>query len=307
MKKLLTIGLLFLFVGILAQNKAYQVSDIPLVHLQNKTRYVSNPDNLLSNQAVHIIDTTLYALERQTGVQVMVVAVKNIEGEDCTEFAYQLGIRNGVGQKEKDNGLVILLVTEMRRIQFATGYGLEGVLPDAICKQIQVRHMNKYLKDGRWDEGMVAGIQAIKKQLDGTGDPLIGNGPIEDDELWIIGFTIFGIILLAGISAFTKSKRSRICPYCKKNTLKKVSSRIVSRQREYVIVETVRCCSSCGHVVRTQERITDDDHHNHRNPRGGIFFGGFPTGFGGGGRGGDFSGGSYGGGDFGGGGSGSDF
>ena len=66
-----------------------------------------------------------------------------------------------MGEKGKDNGLVVLLVTEERCIQFATGYGLEGVLPDAVCKQIQVRYMNKYLGEGNWDAGMLAGIQAI--------------------------------------------------------------------------------------------------------------------------------------------------
>ena len=302
MKKLLTIGLLFLFVGVMAQSKAYKVDEIPLVHLQDRTRYVSNPDDILSAKAVHIMDTTLYALEQQTGIQVLVVAVNNIEGEDCAEFAYQLGVQHGVGQKKKDNGLVILLVTEQRRIQFATGYGLEGDLPDAVCKQIQVRYMNKFLKNNRWDEGMVAGVQAIRKQLDGTGDPLIGNGPSEDDEIWIVGFTILSIILLVSISTIIKSRRSRICPNCNKSTLKRVSSRIISRHEGYAIEETVRCCSSCGHIVRTRERI-NDEHFDHRNRGGGIFFGGF----GGGSHGGGISGGSYGGGDFGGGGAGSDF
>ena len=61
MKKLLTIGLLFLFVGVMAQSKAYKVDEIPLVHLQDQNRYVSNPDNILSAQAVHVMDTTLHA------------------------------------------------------------------------------------------------------------------------------------------------------------------------------------------------------------------------------------------------------
>lgn len=100
-------------------------------------------------------------MEQRTGVQTLVVAVKQIDGGDCFEFAYQLGEKNGVGEKGKDNGLVVLLVTEERCIQFATGYGLEGVLPDAVCKQIQVRYMNKYLGEGNWDAGMLAGIQAI--------------------------------------------------------------------------------------------------------------------------------------------------
>ena len=122
-----------------ATTKEYKVKDVPMVHLMDRTRYVSNPDNILSASTVAAIDTTLFSLEQKTGIQVLVVAVEQIEGGDCFDFAYRLGQENGVGQKEKDNGLVILLVTGERCIQFATGYGLEGVLPDAICKKIQVQ------------------------------------------------------------------------------------------------------------------------------------------------------------------------
>lgn len=146
MRRIISLALLVcFFTTVWAQSHAYKVEEIPMVHLQNRTRYVSNPDGVLSAGAVAAMDTTLFALEQRTGVQTLVVAVKQIDGGDCFEFAYQLGKKNGVGEKGKDNGLVILLVTEERCIQFATGYGLEGVLPDAVCKQIQVRYMNKYL------------------------------------------------------------------------------------------------------------------------------------------------------------------
>ena len=169
MRRIISLALLVcFFTTVWAQSHAYKVEEIPMVHLQNRTRYVSNPDGVLSAGAVAAMDTTLFALEQRTGVQTLVVAVKQIDGGDCFEFAYQLGKKNGVGEKGKDNGLVILLVTEERCIQFATGYGLEGVLPDAVCKQIQVRYMNKYLGEGNWDAGMLAGIQAISRQLDGT-------------------------------------------------------------------------------------------------------------------------------------------
>ena len=180
MRKLTFLLTFFMLLGsVQLQAKEYAIKDIPMVHLQNRTRYVSNPDGVLSAGAVAAMDTTLFALEQRTGVQTLVVAVKQIDGGDCFEFAYQLGKKNGVGEKEKDNGLVILLVTEERCIQFATGYGLEGVLPDAVCKQIQVRYMNKYLGEGNWDAGMLAGIQAVSRQLDGTGEPPV---PRQEEE-----------------------------------------------------------------------------------------------------------------------------
>ena len=142
MRKLFLIcSLLCLLVNISLQAKEYTIKEIPMVHLQDRTRYVSNPDGILSESAVATMDQILYQLEQNTGIQTLVVAVTGIEGGDCFDFAYRLGKEMGVGQKGRDNGLVILLSTDERCIQFATGYGLEGVLPDAICKRIQSRYM----------------------------------------------------------------------------------------------------------------------------------------------------------------------
>ena len=170
MKRILSLCLLLgCLLTVSLQAKEYQVKDIPLVHLQDARRYVSNPDGILSPEAVAVMDTTLFALERQTGIQTLVVAVEQIEGGDCFDFAFRLGQENGVGQKGRDNGLVILLVTGERCIQFATGYGLEGSLPDAICKRIQERYMNPYFRENNWNEGMVAGVEAVRRQPPTTG------------------------------------------------------------------------------------------------------------------------------------------
>ena len=55
--------------------KEYKVEDVPMVHIMDRTRYVSNPDNILSASTVAAIDTTLFSLEQKTGIQVLVVAV----------------------------------------------------------------------------------------------------------------------------------------------------------------------------------------------------------------------------------------
>ena len=145
---------MFLLTGTHLVAKDWKVKDIPMVHLQDATRYVVNPEGILSASAVATIDSVLFALEQQTGIQTVVAVVSGIDGGDCFEFAYQLGKQNGVGQKQRDNGLVILLSTEERCIQFVTGYGLEGVLPDAICKRIQNRYMNNYFGQNKWNEGI---------------------------------------------------------------------------------------------------------------------------------------------------------
>ena len=301
MRKLLYI---LSFIGLMGcfslQAKEYTIKEIPMVHLQDRTRYVSNPDGILSPSAVAEMDRILYELEQKTGIQTLVVAVTGIEGGDCFDFAYRLGKEMGVGQKERDNGLVILLSTDERCVQFATGYGLEGVLPDAICKRIQSQHMVEHLGKDDWDAGMMAGIRAVNGYLDGSMEN-IGGEEDGDDTALIIFLVLFlgGIVGIIAIIAYFGNR----CPKCKKrHALQRISSQVVSRKLGVITSEVTYLCKYCGHRVTMKEQSSDP---NFRGPRGGstIFMGGGGFGRGGGG----FSGGSFGGGSFGGGGAGSRF
>lgn len=196
MKRLISISLfLCLLLSVQAQ-KVYTTDNIPKVHLQNKMRYVCNPDGILSQAACDSIDRMLYALEQQTGIETVVAVVPSIGNDDCFDFAHRLLNEWGVGKKGKNNGLVILLVTDQRCIQFYTGYGLEGDLPDAICKRIQTRDMIPYLKDGNWDAGMVAGVRAVCGRLDGS----MVNDTDDEEDISFFGIlaAVIGFFIVAG-------------------------------------------------------------------------------------------------------------
>ncbi|MBO5787524.1 MAG: TPM domain-containing protein [Bacteroidaceae bacterium] len=291
------LGLLFLALctALTSGAKVYKVSEVPMVHLQDRTRYVCNPDGILSSGSVTTIDSMLFALEEQTGIQVLVAVLTGIEGGDCFDFAHRLGQENGVGQKERDNGLVVLLSTEERCVQFATGYGLEGVLPDAICKRIQQRYMVEHFADDDWNTGMVEGMRVVCGVLDGSMDNLA-----EDDEGDMIALVIFVVFIFCGIAliAFAVWYSNR-CPKCHKHNILRTDSRIVERVNGLLVRETTYTCKDCGHSFTRRSTSTDS---NNRGSRGGMIIGG-----GGFGRGGGFGGGSFGGGSFGGGGAGSRF
>ena len=168
MRKLFLIcSLLCLLGNISLQAKEYTIKEIPMVHLQDRTRYVSNPDGILSESAVSTMDQILYQLEQNTGIQSLVVAVTGIEGGDCFNFAYRLGKEMGVGQKERDNGLVILLSTDERCIQFATGYGLEGAVTDAFAKMVIEREMIPYFRQNDYFGGTVAALKVLMPVISG--------------------------------------------------------------------------------------------------------------------------------------------
>ena len=275
-----------------AEAKVYKVEDVPMVHLSDRTRYVSNPDGILSSSTVATIDSMLLALEDSTGIQVLVAVLGDIEGGDCFDFAYRLGKENGVGQKESDNGLVVLLSTGERCVQFATGYGLEGVMPDAICKRIQQQYMVEHFAGGNWDAGMVAGMRAVCGVLDGTMEP-----PAEEEDLlaMILAMVfIFGSIALVAFVVWYFNR----CPNCGKRNIRRIDSQTIRGVDGYDVLETTYVCKECGHTFKRRDRTLNN---NRRGPGGGVIIGG-----GGYGRGGGF-GGSFGGGSFGGGGAGSRF
>lgn len=301
MKKLFIITLLIVLGSLDLSAKRYKIEDVPNVQIENRCCFTSNPDGILSEEAVARIDSMCYALREEGLAQVAVVAIDDIKGGSVFDFAYELFSAWGVGSKS-DRGLGILLVEAEREIRFLTGYGIEGVLPDAICKRIQTEYMLPHFREGDYSEGMVAGVEAVREVL------INGDLPIEEMEEWttgdtiaIFGFTSFCIVIvLILLIAVYVSKHK--CPKCKKLALTKQESNLIRRKRGICTYEDTFVCSKCGASVK-RKRQTGDSSYTGGGRGPFIGGGGFGGGFGG--SGGGSIGGGWGGGSFGGGGAGS--
>ena len=276
--------------------KVYTPDNLPKVHIQNKYRYTCDPERILAPAATDSIDRMLYRLEQQTGIETVVAVVPGIGEATCFDFCHELLNSWGVGKKGKDNGLVILLVTDQRCIQFYTGYGLEGVLPDAICKRIQTQVMIPYLKDERWSEGMVAGIRATCARLDGSMENDSETSTDSDGVVFGLIATLFFLFLIAIV--WTRQRILTRCPHCKKHKLQRAGNQTIFVNGT-PMDEVTYICQNCGHIVKRREhRDTGSNRGRGGGGWGGpvIFGGGGFGGFGGGGFGGSFGGGSGGGG-----------
>ncbi|HIY47617.1 MAG TPA: TPM domain-containing protein [Candidatus Alistipes faecigallinarum] len=294
MKKTLLFCLLLLLV-LPAGAATYRVEDVPNVQRIDSRRYVSNPDGILSAETVARLDA-LCALLRERGLaQVAVVAVDNIEGGDTFSFAVDLFDRWGVGGKKSNNGLGILLVRDLREIRFVTGGGVEGVLPDALCKRIQMRYMLPAFRNGDYDAGMLAGVEAAAQLLEG-GDPDLETG---EEELpgWFILFLVGGFIVLPLGVGLWRHYASHRCPRCHRCTLQLDARQVVHTSPSFREVESTYVCRHCGEVVRRRSRQSRGNGFGGGSGGGMIIGGGgFGGGFGGGSIGGGFGGGSFGGG-----------
>ena len=282
----------------------WTVDKLPMVHLQDARRYVCNPDGVLSQEAVQAIDARLMALEKQTGVQTVVVVVKSLDPDDPFEFGIDLSKKYGIGLKGKDTGLIVILATEDRSYQILTGEGLEGTLPDALVNRIQDQVMVPKLKDGEWDAAMVSTIEALDGVIRQDAE-LIEQYELEEEEMtW--GEILLIIVILAGIIAFLWyiCWRSSKCPKCGQHSYGYVGEKRVVLDGKRKIVKTYRC-KKCGY----EHNETEDDPDSGGGGGGALatsmLLWGVGRALGGGGRSG--GGGSFGGGSFGGGGSGGRF
>ncbi|HYG02254.1 MAG TPA: TPM domain-containing protein [Chryseosolibacter sp.] len=213
MKRLFLIFTFILLIVTPGISQTYTVESVPNVKLVNNS-YVSNPDNIITEATVAAIDNALRVLEDSSTAQVAVVLLASIGEADHVDFAQELFDKWKIGMSGKENGLLILLVKDQRTIRFHTGYGIEGVLPDAVCKQIQREAMVPYFKDDNYDQAMLEGVQAVAARLSNPEEFVEANTndenlPLSFFTYWIIG-AWFLVAFISLIVKFVKKSFSKV-------------------------------------------------------------------------------------------------
>lgn len=147
-----------------AYSKAYTPANVPNVHLSDSTRYVSNPDGVLSPQAEKRLNVMLGEVWQKTTAEPVVVIIDDMaEGYDDVNFANELFDNWKIGKKDTDNGLLLLIVKNPRRATIRTGYGLEGILPDGLSGSILRSNAVPAFKKGDYDKGTIATVSEIAR------------------------------------------------------------------------------------------------------------------------------------------------
>ena len=164
MRKMLRYGFATVIVALLTA--------IPVFALVEPTKdfYVNDYADVLSEETEKYIQEHSVALANATTAQIVVVTVKNLEGESLEEYATALFRKFGIGDKEKNNGLLLLLALEERQSRIEVGYGLEGLLPDAKTGRFQDKYMIPYYKENDFDQGMLNGYKAFYQEVAASYD-----------------------------------------------------------------------------------------------------------------------------------------
>lgn len=199
---------LFLFTTFIASNIS-QVS--AAVVNPNSDFYVNDGAKLLTDSTKQYIMNTNIELEKKTGAQIVVVTVSSLDGMSIEEYANELFNNWEIGDKTKENGLLLLCSYKDRKFRVEVGYGLEGRLPDGKTGRIQDEYIIPYLKENDFDKGIKNGYSAFLKEVaDEYGVSITGSEDAEkqeDDTIGAVMSIIINIIfMIIIIFAITHSR-----------------------------------------------------------------------------------------------------
>lgn len=152
----------------------WTVSTVPNTQKSDARVFTSDPDDLIDPASQAEIDRLLYNAKQQLSAEIFIVALESTGDVTIKTFATELFNYTDnadpskswqIGDKEKDNGLLILFVLDQKKVTMETGYGMEGVLPDAICSRIIDNDIVPLMSEGQYGPGLLSGVNAIMKIL----------------------------------------------------------------------------------------------------------------------------------------------
>lgn len=129
------------------------------------TGRVVDQANLLDPATEQALTEKLAALETATSDQLVVVTLNSLQDQEIEDYGYQLGRAWGIGQKENDNGALLIVAPNERKVRVEVGYGLEPILTDALSSQVIRDDILPSFRDGDYQAGVVKGVDALIAQL----------------------------------------------------------------------------------------------------------------------------------------------
>ena len=158
MKKIFIIAAFFIFTGI-------GFCEEP--RFQNYTGYVNDYAGVLSDEAKAKLAALSSEIEAKTTSQLAILTIDTTAPLDIEAYAVKLFEKWGIGQKGKDNGVLMLIAVQDRRVRIEVGYGLEGAIPDALAKNIIEKSMLPFFKSGDYNAGILQGAAVVSKLIAG--------------------------------------------------------------------------------------------------------------------------------------------
>lgn len=258
------------------------------------TGYVNDFAGVIEDSKQREIESLLRDVEKKTTTEIVIAAVPKCAPMDSFTYRTELFKEWGIGKSKKDNGLLLLLCMEERRIEIEVGYGLEGVITDGIAGEILDKYVKPDFKEGKFGEGFLRGAHAIASKILGSGEeamPPVSPSYISNElstpmTIFVVALVVgggIGLILL--ISYLLKPP----CPKCNlKKFVKRKRTDIISHATHYSsgLKDVTYYCKQCDYEWTRRETIPRIQTSSSSGSSGGGFggFGGGSSGGGGAGR-----------------------
>ena len=163
---------------------------------------------------------SLAGLETKTTDQLVVVTLKSLQGTSIEDYGYQLGRRWQIGQKDKNNGVLLIVAPNERKVRIEVGYGLEGTLTDALTKYIIETSILPRFKAGDLPGGIKRGVEEIIQVLSGDAEGLQRGAaqnsspdikrPDADTPIWPV---IVVVVVGVGLLIFCATRGGTVCQW----------------------------------------------------------------------------------------------
>lgn len=157
--------------------------------------YITDRAALLSIPTRQQLEIQLHEFELQTSTQVVVATFRSMEGGSLEDISIRIAQQWKIGQKDRNNGVLFLIFKDDRQMRIEVGYGLEGVLTDALSAQIIRNEVVPYFRSGEYESGILSGVRTILSAVKGeyqaaAATQTDGNAALIKLMLFVIGLVL---------------------------------------------------------------------------------------------------------------------
>jgi uncharacterized protein len=170
---------------------------------------VNDLAGLLDAEVEQRIEEKLAAFERERGAQVAVLTLPSLEGESLEDFSIRVVETWKLGREGVDDGALLLVAQAERQLRIEVGYGLEGVLPDAVARRIVDNVITPRFRQGDFEGGLEAGVDAVLQVLSGEALPAVARRESPGPKAGIVILIAIVILLYFAISIWRGLRRLR--------------------------------------------------------------------------------------------------
>ncbi|PIR54580.1 methanol dehydrogenase [Candidatus Peregrinibacteria bacterium CG10_big_fil_rev_8_21_14_0_10_42_8] len=168
--------------------------------------FVTDRTGTLNSTEKQELETVLTTYRAETSNEIAILLVGTLDGEAIADVAVEVGRKWGLGRNDVHNGILILAAIDDREIFIATGYGLEGAVPDLLASQIIESEITPQFRNGNYFAGLLSGVTALQSAIGGEYEPTLTSGTSDINMMnALLWFMFFVFPWLGAILGRTKS------------------------------------------------------------------------------------------------------